>query len=203
MPARSIDGKAIAVARQAALSERIAALVESGIQPCLAAVSVGEEPGWQVYQGRQAKSCEKVGIRYHRENLPANATQASLSACIERLNADPNIHGILIQSPLPEPLDVRPAQAQISPGKDVEGVNPANLGLVLAGRHTVAPCTALSAFTLAQEAMGDLTGVEACVIGASVIVGKPVAQLLLAAGATPTVCHIDTKDVKAHAQKPI
>ena len=201
MPAELIDGKAISIERQAALAERVTQLRDRGIHPCLAAVSVGGDAAWEVYQKRQAKACDKVGIDYRRETLPADATQQDLSEAIESLNADPDVHGIIIQSPLPGNLNTLSLQAQLSPAKDVEAVSPANLGLILADRHRVAPCTAVAAMILAQAACADLRGKEVVVIGASVIVGKPIAQLLLAHGATPTVCHIDTQDVAAHTKR--
>ena len=201
MPAKLIDGKAISIERQAALSKRVAQLRDRGIHPCLAAVSVGGDAAWDVYQKRQAKACEKVGIEYLNETLPADATQQDLSECIERLNADPDVHGIIIQSPLPGNLNTLSLQAQLSPAKDVEAVSPANLGLILADRHRVAPCTAVAAMILAEAACPDMRGKEVVVIGASVIVGKPIAQLLLAKGATPTVCHIDTQNVAEHTKR--
>ncbi|MDA3959218.1 MAG: homocysteine S-methyltransferase family protein [Planctomycetota bacterium] len=201
MTAQVIDGKAVAKHRRDALRGTIADLQAGGIHPCLAAITVDGDPAWGVYSKRQARSCELLSIVYRREQLPAGSTQEDLTERIEMLNADASVHGIIIQAPLQEPFDLFAAQSLISPAKDVEGVNPANLGLVLAGRAGIAPCTARSAFALAEHAMGDLRGVEAVVVGASVIVGKPVAQLLLAAGATVHICHIDTVDVASHTSK--
>ncbi len=200
--ARIIDGKAVSDARRARLAEKVQALAARSIAPCLVAITARADHGWSVYLRNQATACAAVGIRHRIVELPAGATQEDLGEAIEALNLDPLVHGIILQSPLPKELSDLQAQAQLSPDKDVEGVNPANLGLLLAGRQALAPCTALSAFTLAQEGLGraDLAGIEACVVGASVIVGKPIAQLLLGAGATVTTCHIHTRDLKAHTR---
>lgn len=200
MPARLIDGKAVAERRRTALAERVRGLVARGVQPCLAAVTVRADHGWTVYQRNQAAAAAAAGIQHRAVQLPDGADQEGLLDAIEALNVDPAISGIILQSPLPAGFDGFIAQSRISPDKDVEGVGPANLGLVLAGRPALAPCTALSAFALAQEAIPDLTGVEAVVVGASTIVGKPLAQLLTAAGATVTVCQITTRDVAAHCR---
>ncbi|NRA36672.1 MAG: homocysteine S-methyltransferase family protein [Planctomycetes bacterium] len=201
MPAEIIDGKAFAARRQDILAQKVSELVQRGIQPCLAAVSLGGDPSWEVYQKRQAKSCTAIGLDYRLETLSADASQQDLSERIEILNADPMVHGIIIQSPLPGELNILNLQAQLSPAKDIEAVSPANLGLVLAGRQTHAPCTALAALLLAKEACADLRGKEAVVVGSSVIVGKPIAQLLLSEGATPTLCHIDTQNVAEHTRR--
>jgi methylenetetrahydrofolate dehydrogenase (NADP+) / methenyltetrahydrofolate cyclohydrolase len=215
MPATLIDGKALAEERRAKLAQQVAQLQARGIQPCLAAISVHEDAGWSVYLKNQAAACARVGIRHQMVTVDAQATQEDLNEVIEELNVDETIHGIILQSPLRrfiagttervgDGLSDFQAQALLSPDKDVEGVSPANLGLVLAGKPTLAPCTAVAAVELAryacQQQGRDLRGIDAVVVGASTIVGKPVAQLLLAAGATVSVCHIDTKDT-AHYTK--
>jgi methylenetetrahydrofolate dehydrogenase (NADP+)/methenyltetrahydrofolate cyclohydrolase len=201
MPARLIDGKAVADRRRAVLAERVRGLAARGIQPCLAAVTVRADHGWTVYQRNQATACAAVGIQHRAVQLAESADQDDLLEAIEQLNVDPAVHGIIVQSPLPSGFDGFAAQGRISPDKDVECVGVANLGLLLAGKSTLAPCTALSAFALAQEAIPDLKGVEAVVVGASTIVGKPVAQLLTAAGATVTLCQITTRDAAAHCRR--
>ena len=174
----------------------------SGIGVALTPViSVAADHGWTVYQRNQASACAATGIQHRAVTLPAGADQEALLEAIEQLNVDPSVSGIILQSPLPAGFDGNAAQGRISPDKDVEGVGPANLGLLLAGRPALAPCTALSAFALAQEALPDLRGVEAVVVGASTIVGKPVAQLLTAAGATVTLCQITTRDSAAHCRQ--
>jgi methylenetetrahydrofolate dehydrogenase (NADP+) / methenyltetrahydrofolate cyclohydrolase len=215
MAARLIDGKAIAEERRVRLADQVAALQARGIQPCLAAISVHVDASWSVYLKNQAAACARVGIRHQIVNVDPLATQEDLNEVIEELNVDNRVHGIILQSPLRrfahgqtpigDGLSDFLAQALLSPDKDVEGVSPANLGMVLAGKPALAPCTAVSAVELAKAAaygLGrDLRGMEAVVVGASTIVGKPVAQLLLAAGATVTVCHIDTRDLAAHTTK--
>lgn len=215
MPARMIDGKAIAEERRARLADQVAALQARGIQPCLAAVSVHVDAGWSVYLKNQAAACARVGIRHQVVSVDPQATQEDLNEVIEELNVDNRVHGIILQSPLRRFADGQTpvgdglsdflAQVLLSPDKDVEGVSPANLGMVLAGKPAAAPCTAIAAVELAKAAAHDLgrelRGMEAVVIGASTIVGKPVAQLLLAAGVTVTVCHIDTRDLTAHTSK--
>ena len=215
MPARLIDGKAIAEERRARLADQVAALQARGIQPCLAAISVHVDAGWSVYLKNQAAACARVGIRHQVVTVDPQATQEDLSEVIEELNVDSRVHGIILQSPLRrfaqgqtpvgDGLSDFLAQALLSPDKDVEGVSPSNLGMVLAGKPALAPCTAVAAVELAKAAAHDLgrelRGMEAVVVGASTIVGKPVAQLLLAAGATVTVCHLDTRDLTAHTSK--
>lgn len=204
MPAQIIDGKALAAARLSAVRTRAAALAAQGRTPCLAAVTVSADAGWTVYCRNQATACAAAGIAYRVETLPSGADQHDLIELIEGLNADPAVHGILVQAPLPAPFDLVQAQGLIGPGKDVEGVNPANLGLLLAGRPGFAPCTACSGFALAEQGFAqlgkNLRGAEAVVVGASVIVGRPLAQLLIRAGATVTLCHIDTRDCATHTR---
>ncbi len=201
MTASTIDGRQVAEARRTALAERVRALAGRGIAPCLAAVTVRPDAGWSVYVRNQANACAAAGIAHRSVELPPGSSAAELGELIEALNLDPAVHGIILQSPFPQDLDAQAATAQLSPAKDVEGVGPANLGLVLAGRPALAPCTAVAAVDLARTALGDLGGVEAVVVGASTVVGKPIAQLLLAAGATVTVCHILTRDLAAHTRR--
>jgi methylenetetrahydrofolate dehydrogenase (NADP+) / methenyltetrahydrofolate cyclohydrolase len=200
MSARILDGKALADHRRNALAERIRTLAARGTTPCLAAVTVRTDGGWTTYLKGQATACAAAGIRHRVIELSSAADQAVLVEAVEELNLDPTVHGILVQSPLPAGFEQAAIQALISPDKDVEGVGPANLGLVLAGRPALAPCTALAAFALALEAFPDLKGVEATVVGASTIVGKPLAQLLTNAGATVTLCQITTRDTPAHCR---
>ncbi len=201
MTARIIDGKAVSDRRRAALAQQVHELAARGLQPCLAAVTVHADHGWSVYQRNQATACAAAGIHHRNVTLPEGADQEALFEAIEQLNVDPAVHGIIVQSPLPEGFDALAMHSRLSPGKDVECVGPANLGLLLAGTSTLAPCTALSAIALAREALPELRGIEAVVIGASTIVGKPIAQLLTAAGATVTLCQITTRDVASHCRR--
>ena len=201
MPAHLLDGKALAERRRTALIDRVRALADRGTSPCLAAVTVRPDGGWKTYLKGQATACATVGIRHRVMELSSGGDQAALIEAVEGLNLDPAVHGIIVQSPLPAGFDQTAIQSLISPDKDVEGVGPANLGLVLAGRPALAPCTALAAFALALEAHPDLKGIEATVVGASTIVGKPLAQLLSNAGATVTLCQITTRDTPAHCRR--
>jgi methylenetetrahydrofolate dehydrogenase (NADP+)/methenyltetrahydrofolate cyclohydrolase len=181
----------------------VAELQAGGLQPAMVAVVLGEDPGTQSYLKAQAKAAAAAGIGHRVERLPEDAGQAALHECLERLGVDPSVHGIILQAPLPPGYDLSAAQAMLAPAKDIEGVTPANLGRVLAGdlAQTIIPCTALAAFDLAKEAVPDMRGQEVVVIGASTIVGKPLAQLFLAAEATVRVCHIATRDTAAHARE--
>ena len=207
MPARRIDGKAMADERRKALAETVRGLAARGIRPCLAAVTVRTDPAWERYVRNQASACAAVGIVHREQHCPAQASDSDLAEAIEALNADPEVHGIIVQSPLPAGIDDRAAKALIAPGKDVEAIGPARLGQLLAGVPGPAPCTAVAAVELARRALleikgtSDFTGIEAVVVGASTIVGRPVAQLLLNAGATPTICHIGTRDLAEHTTK--
>lgn len=200
MSARILDGKVLAERRRSALAERVRTLAVTGTAPCLAAITVRADGGWSAYLKGQATACATVGIAHRVIDLSSRADPAALAEAIESLNLDPTVHGIIVQSPLPAGFDQPAVQALISPDKDVEGVGPANLGLVLSGRPALAPCTALAAFALACEAHPDLRGVEATVVGASTIVGKPLAQLLTNAGATVTLCQITTRDTAARCR---
>ena len=199
--ARIIDGKALSQRRRNALADQVQSLADQGVTPCLAAVTVHEDHGWGVYQKQQAIACEAAGIRYHNCCLEDDGAQGDLIALIQTLNNDASIHGIIIQAPLPQGFNLSRAQRVIAPEKDVEGVTPTNLGLLVSGKGGVPPCTAQSAFMLAQHTMGDLRGMEAVVIGHSVNVGKPLGQLLLNAGATLTQCHVDTRDLISHVKR--
>ena len=201
MPARVIDGKAVSDRRRVALASEVQALVARGLQPCLAAVTVRADHGWSRYLRNQAAACAAAGIQHRDVVMADGGDQEALFEAIEQLNVDASVHGIIVQKPLPEGFDALALQSRISPGKDVECVGPASLGLLLSGTSMLAPCTALSAVALAREALPELRGVDAVVVGASTIVGKPVAQLLTAAGATVTVCQITTRDVAAHCRR--
>jgi methylenetetrahydrofolate dehydrogenase (NADP+)/methenyltetrahydrofolate cyclohydrolase len=208
MPARLLDGKAMAESRRTALAEKVRGLATRGINPCLAAVTLRQDGGWSVYLKNQAKSCAAVGILHREVKLPDACTPQDLANAIAALNGDPTVHGIIVQSPLPwksRSIDGRFVDDYllelIAPGKDVECVTPHNLGLVLAGRSTLAPCTAVAVVEMARAAIGDLKGVETVVVGASTIVGKPVAQLLCTAGATVTICRSTCRDLGFHTRR--
>jgi methylenetetrahydrofolate dehydrogenase (NADP+)/methenyltetrahydrofolate cyclohydrolase len=199
-----IDGKAAS----AAVIQRVAREAASlGLKPGLAVVLVGEDPASQVYvksKGRAAHACGFHSVQY---DLPTATSEADLIALVRRLNADPEIHGILVQLPLPAAIDTEKVLLAIAPEKDVDGFHPVNVGLLATGAHDreLVPCTPAGAMLLIEEAakaLGrDLAGAEAVIVGRSNIVGKPMAQLLLAKHATVTIAHSRTRDLPAVARR--
>ncbi len=189
-----IDGKAIAKRIKEEVKREIDVLKKDGIYPKLVAVSVGENPASSVYIKQQRKNCEKVGIEYSLEQLPENSTESEIISCIEKLNNDEETTGIILQLPLPSGIDVKKVQSKISPLKDVEGVNPANLGWIFYGKPFLAPCTALAVKEIIKYTGVNLYGKEVVMVGHSDIVGKPVALLLVNEFATVSICHIGTSD---------
>lgn len=200
MPAKLIDGKSLAAATRKNVAEGVAALRAQNKPVRLVAILVGENPAACVYADNQSKTCAQVGIDYRLHRLPAETTAAELWQIIRALNCDPAITGIFLHSPLPNGLDLQEAQYQIDILKDVEGVNPANIGHVVYGHTIIAPCTALAVVELIASTGLDLTGKEVCIVGASRLVGRPLALLLTERNATVTLCHIHTKDTPAHCR---
>ena len=200
--AERIDGRAIARALDDNTKAQVDELVAAGHPaPGLCVILVGEDGASQVYVRRKIKACENVGIRSIEHRLPADTSQADLLALIETLNADPEIHGILCQVPLPAHIDTRLVLRSISPDKDVDGFHPVNVGRLSTGTGGIVPCTPLGVMMLIHSVIPDLTGMDAVVIGKSNIVGKPVANLLLDAEATVTVTHIHTENLPALCRK--
>jgi len=191
-----IDGKAFA----AQLRQRVAAAVESFIaltarKPGLAVVLVGEDPASQVYVGSKKKATVEAGMNSFEHRLPASVSQDELIALVETLNADAAVDGILVQLPLPPHMDDKAVIAAIDPGKDVDGFHVVNAGRLAVGEEAFVPCTPLGCLMLLKDHMGDLSGKNAVVIGRSNIVGKPMAQLLLAENCTVTIAHSRTQDL--------
>ena len=197
MSAKIIDGKAFAEGLRARIAVRVGALKAEGIVPGLAVVLVGEDPASSVYVASKAKQTVEVGMISHEHRLPAETPQADLLALIARLNADPAVHGILVQLPLPRHIDETTVLAAIAPEKDVDGFHVTNAGLLATGGDGVVPCTPAGAMMLIEDTLGDLSGLEAVVVGRSNIVGKPMAQLLLKANCTVTIAHSRTRDLAA------
>ena len=196
MTAKLIDGKAAALA----LRQRVAAEVErfreaAGRSPGLAVVLVGEHPPSAAYVRSKIKATLEAGMESFEHRLPASVSQDELIALIDRLNADPAVDGILVQLPLPEQVDERVIITRISPDKDVDGFHPENAGRLATGLHGFVPCTPLGCLILLQQELGDLSGLDAIVVGRSNIVGKPMAQLLLGANCTVTIAHSRTRDL--------
>lgn len=200
MSAQIIDGNTIAEGIISQVKETIAGLKRNGRTLSLAAVQVGENPASKVYTANQAKSCQEVGIEYKLHQLADNISEAELQKFIDGLNNDNKTTGIILQLPLPPHLNPRQIQALISPRKDVEGVNPANLGQVVFGKRELCPCTAAGVYELIKSTKVNLQGKEVVMVGHSDIVGKPIALLLLNDLATVTVCHIGTKDLASHTR---
>jgi methylenetetrahydrofolate dehydrogenase (NADP+)/methenyltetrahydrofolate cyclohydrolase len=193
-----IDGKAIAEALRREVAAGVAALKrERGVTPGLAVVLVGEDPASQVYVRTKGKAGEQVGMRSVEHKLPADTPEAALLALIGELNGRPDVHGILVQLPLPKHIDVRKVIEAIDPAKDVDGFHPVNIGRLASGAKALAPCTPTGCLILAKSIEPRLEGLEAVVIGRSNIVGKPVAQLLLGENCTVTIAHSRTRDLPA------
>lgn len=195
MPAKLLDGKAIAAQVEEALAQRVTALEKQGITPGLTVILVGDDPASQTYVHNKEKACARLGIRSQTVKLPAHAAQQDLEAAICRANQDKTIHGILVQLPLPGHLDAEHALALIQPEKDVDGFHEVNLGRLMRGTADVVACTPKGVMRMLDSAGIDPAGKNTVVIGRSLIVGKPMALLLLARDATVTVCHSHTRNL--------
>jgi methylenetetrahydrofolate dehydrogenase (NADP+)/methenyltetrahydrofolate cyclohydrolase len=194
--AEVIDGRAVARKLDDETGAAIEAMVAAGApRPGLAVVLVGSDPASEVYVGRKIKKCAEVGIESFEHRLPAETTQDALLALIARLNADPKVHGILVQVPLPPHIDTGLVLRAIAPSKDVDGFHPVNVGRLSTGTGGIIPCTPFGVMKLLDTVFDDLTGLDVVVIGKSNIVGKPIAMLMLEREATVTVTHIETKDL--------
>ena len=189
MAAQILDGKSLAASIRAELKREVAALVQRGVRPGLAVILAGDDPASKVYVRNKTHACEEVGVRSQQIDYPASVTQEELIARIRKLNADPAVHGILMQLPLPKRIDAGRVLEAIAPAKDIDGFHEANLGALMAGRPGVVPCTPLGCMRLIERAGVQVAGRHAVVLGRSNIVGKPVAQLLLQRDATVTTCH--------------
>src|SRR5436190_5477514 len=195
MTAKRIDGKAIAASYQAELAVRIGRLVEEGIVPSLAVVIVGDDPASKVYVRNKALASEAIGIRSQVHALPADTSQATLIALVKGLNADSSVHGILVQLPLPKHLTSRAVIEAIDPAKDVDGFHYDNIAALVVGEPAFYPCTPWGIMKILEHEGVPVEGARAVVVGRSNIVGKPMALLLMHAGATVTVCHSKTRDL--------
>ena len=195
MPAKILDGKALAASIRLDLKQRVDALVRRGVKPGLAVILAGDDPASKVYVRNKTRACEEVGVRSQQIDYPASVTQEELIARIRKLNADPAVHGILVQLPLPKHIDAACVLETVAPHKDADGFHEANLGALLAGKPRIVPCTPLGCMRLIEHAGVALAGKHAVVLGRSNIVGKPVAHLLLQKDATVTICHSKTKNL--------
>jgi len=195
--AKIIDGKAVSARVRTRLKDEAAALREKGVTPGLAVVLVGEDPASKVYVGNKARACDELGIYSEQHTLPAKTTQQELLALVERLGADPKIHGILVQLPLPDHLDEEAVIAAINPQKDVDAFHAQNVGRIVIGNHLFLPCTPAGVMELIASTGENIQGKSCVVVGRSNIVGKPMAMLLMHAHGTVTICHSRTRDLAA------
>ncbi|RBI86602.1 bifunctional methylenetetrahydrofolate dehydrogenase/methenyltetrahydrofolate cyclohydrolase FolD [Rhodosalinus halophilus] len=196
MTAEIIDGKAFAARIRGEVAGQVAALRrDHGIVPGLAVVLVGEDPASQVYVRNKHKQTVEAGMESFEHRLPVETSEEELLALVARLNADPAVHGILVQLPLPAQIDADKVIAAIDPAKDVDGFHISNVGLLATGQKALVPCTPLGCLMMLRDRLGSLSGREAVVIGRSNIVGKPMAQLLLRDSCTVTVAHSRTRDL--------
>jgi methylenetetrahydrofolate dehydrogenase (NADP+)/methenyltetrahydrofolate cyclohydrolase len=194
--ARIIDGRVHAEALRGEVAREVARLkAEHGITPGLAVILVGEDPASQIYVKSKAEQSQAAGMVSRVHRLAADTAQSEVIALVEQLNADAAIHGILVQLPLPRGIDEAAVLAALDPDKDVDGLTVTSAGRLASGRPGFVPCTPLGCMILLRDTLGDLTGKEAVVIGRSILVGKPVAQLLLGANCTVTIAHSKTVDL--------
>jgi methylenetetrahydrofolate dehydrogenase (NADP+) / methenyltetrahydrofolate cyclohydrolase len=202
MTATLIDGKAFAAGLRGRVAQAAAAFAqEAGRAPGLAVVLVGDDPASAVYVNAKGKATREAGMLSIEHKLPAETSQADLIALVEELNADPAVDGILVQLPLPKHLDEQAVVDTISPAKDVDGLTPISTGRLALGLNGLVPCTPLGSLMLLKDQMGDLSGKDAIVIGRSILVGKPMAQLLLAENCTVTIAHSRTHDLASQVAR--
>jgi methylenetetrahydrofolate dehydrogenase (NADP+)/methenyltetrahydrofolate cyclohydrolase len=197
MSARILDGKALAASVRAAVKQSVTALVQRGVQPGLAVVLAGTNPASRIYVRNKARACEETGVRSTIHEFDSRVEENELLERVAALNADPAVHGILVQLPLPGKIDVSRVQQAVSPEKDVDGFHPANLGALLAGTPGFVPCTPAGVMRLIEHAGVPVAGRKAVVVGRSNIVGKPVALLLLQKDASVTICHSKSRDIES------
>lgn len=205
MSAEIIDGKAIAKLVREEVAEEAAALSANGVTPGLATVLVGDDPASHVYVRSKRKACAEVGIKAWDHDLPASTPEQDLLDLLDKLNADPQVHGILVQLPLPEHVDEQLVLDRVDPAKDADGFHPYNLGRLLSGDPIVAPATPAGIQELLVRSNIETAGAEVVIVGRSNIVGKPLAALMVQKGpganATVTVCHTGTRDLEAHTTR--
>ncbi len=201
MPARMIDGRALAERIRAQLRADIAELSQVLPPICLASIEVGDNAASGLFIRNQARAAQEMGMRFEHVHLPAATTEDELVRCIRERNDDPTVNGILVQRPLPPGINTRRVQAKVHPDKDVEGLNPSNMGYIAIGEPRLVPCTALAAVRVLLSTGVDPRGKDVAVVGHSEIVGKPIAFLLLNLFATVTICHVATQGLAMHTRE--
>jgi methylenetetrahydrofolate dehydrogenase (NADP+)/methenyltetrahydrofolate cyclohydrolase len=198
---RDIDGKAVAATMLAEVAAGVQDLVAANWQPRLISIRIGDDSAVNLYIRNQQRSAQKVGIEFEQKRFPADASAGEVHAVILNLNADPQVTGIILQRPIPDGLPIQELQSAIHPLKDVEGMHPASIGNIVYRNLELGPCTAMAAVELLRQTGISLEGLEVTVLGHSEIVGKPIAFLLMAEGATVTVCHHLTREVAVHTRR--
>ena len=205
MAARIIDGKGIAAEVRSEVAERVAGLKGRGVTPGLAAVLVGDDEPSKIYVGGKVKACAEVGIHSERLDLPGDVSQADLVAEVRRLNDDREVHGILVQLPFPEHIDVLAVHEALSPEKDVDGLSPVSVGRMVRGEATLLPCTPLGIVEMLVRSKIPIEHAEVVIVGRGQLVGMPLAIMLSQkaanANATVTLCHTGTRDVIVHTRR--
>lgn len=201
MAAKRIDGKVISAAVLDRCAAEVAALKDKNIEPCLAVILVGEDPASQVYVRNKQRACERIGVRSFTIQLPADTDQQTLLDEVAKLNADPAVHGILCQLPLPRSLDERQLLLAIDPKKDVDAFHPVNVGQITIGSAKLLPCTPAGVMEMLRYEGIEVEGKHCVVLGRSNIVGKPMALLLLQANGTVTICHSRTPNLAAYTRQ--
>lgn len=205
MGATILDGKAISAQIRAEIGERVAALVDLGIQPGLAAVLVGDDEASRIYLGSKHKACADVGMRSEQVDFPSFVTEGELLATIRRLNRDPEIHGIIVQLPVPKHISELAVQSTIDPSKDVDGLHPLNVGLMVRGDPSFPPATPYGIVELLLRSGVELEGAEVVVVGYGELVGAPLSIMLaqdsIRGNATVTICHVMTRDLATHTRR--
>ncbi|WP_456470403.1 bifunctional methylenetetrahydrofolate dehydrogenase/methenyltetrahydrofolate cyclohydrolase FolD [Caminibacter sp.] len=196
-----MDGKKLSSKIKEKVKKDVEELKKKGITPGLAVILVGDDPASHTYVGMKSKACKETGIYSVVHEFPESISEKELLSTIDMINENPNIHGLLIQLPLPKHIDTTKILERVSPKKDVDGFHPYNMGRLVEGLDTFAPCTPLGVMELFKEYDIELKGKDVCIVGASNIVGKPMWALLLNAWATVDICHIETKDLKAHTKR--
>lgn len=201
MSHKIIKGKRIAAPIRREVQQRIAVLKEGGWFPKLASLEIGSTPAASLYIRNQRRVCEKMGIAFDNRKYPHDITQREMLAAIHALNVDPRITGMILQRPVPPHLNLNELQLAIHPSKDVEGMNPANIGKIVYGEFVLGPCTALASVEILRSTGLTLRGLDVVIVGHSVIVGKPIALHLLEELATVTICHHGTRNLSYHTRR--
>jgi methylenetetrahydrofolate dehydrogenase (NADP+)/methenyltetrahydrofolate cyclohydrolase len=196
-----LDGRKLSAKIKNELKDEVKVLKEKGINPTLAVILVGEDEASKTYVGMKKRACEEVGIKSLVYKLDESVSEEELLGLIDKINNDPSIHALLIQLPLPKHIDTSKVLQAVNPKKDVDGFHPCNMGKLVEGLDTFAPCTPLGVMELFREYGIDLYGKDVCVVGASNIVGKPMWALLVNEMATVDICHIATRDLASHTKR--